>query len=130
MLRHAELTGLVIRRAYAVYNSLGSGFHECVYSNALAVELREAGLQIAREWPIPLYYKNHDVGDYFADFIVEEKLILELKAVEALKPCHSSQLLNYLRFSGIELGLLINFGWERIEIARRISDGGANSKRA
>lgn len=105
-----ELTGTVIKVFYKVYNTLGYGFLESVYLNAMIIELTNEGFAIETEKPIAVYYENKLVGSYFADIIVEGKLILELKAKESLHPAHEAQLINYLRATDIELGLLFNFG--------------------
>ncbi len=116
---HQELTAKIIECAYKVYNTLGYGFLESVYQNALLIELLKAGLRAEKEKKIQVYYDNQLVGDYMADIIVEDKVILELKSVKDLHPAHSAQLVNYLKATGIEVGLLINFG-ESVEVKRKI----------
>jgi len=123
----AELTERIIGVFYAVYNELGSGFIECVYTNALAVALRE--VRAVREAPIAVYFRGQTVGEFRADFIVEGRLILEIKAVDHLVPVHESQLINYLKSSGIALGLLLNFG-PRAEFRRRIYNQTASNPRS
>lgn len=100
-----------------MYNSLGFGFLEKVYEKALLIELEELGLDVEPQKQINVYYKHKLVGSYFADIIVEEKVILELKATEFLLSSHSSQLYNYLKSTEIELGLILNFG-EKPEFKR------------
>ena len=117
---HSETTGIIIHRAYRLYNAIGSGFREKVYQRGLAVELLDAGLEVRAEVPIPLIHKHVDIGDYFADLVVNDTVIVELKAIDALARWHPAQLINYLRVSGKEVGLLINFGPERVEIKRRV----------
>ena len=112
MLNDEELTGLIIKAFYTVYNTLGYGFLEKVYENALAVELRRLGLAAECQRPIAVYYGGELVGEYFADIVVNGKVILELKAAEALHPAHEAQLVNYLRATDIETGFLFNFGRE------------------
>lgn len=107
---HAELTAMVIQAFYTVYNALGYGFLEKVYENALAIELRRHGLRVQQQAPIKVFYAGQVVGEYFADLLVEDKVIVELKAAEALSPAHEAQLLNYLKATGISVGLLLNFG--------------------
>lgn len=119
MLKHEGLTEKIIQAYYAVYNELGSGFLEKVYENAFALELRERGLVVQQQTPITVFYRGQPVGDYFADLLVEECIFIELKAVEALKDEHSAQLVNYLRATGIEVGLLFNFG-PRPDIRRKV----------
>ena len=109
-LKHEHLTKRIISAFYQVYNTLGYGFLEKVYENALAIELQRAGLSVKRQQPIKVYYAEQLVGDYFADLVVEDKVILELKAAEALCEAHETQLMNYLRATEIEVGLLMNFG--------------------
>ena len=112
MLNDEELTGLIIKAFYTVYNTLGYGFLEKVYENALAVELGRLGLAAECQRPIAVYYGGELVGEYFADIVVNGKVILELKAAEALHPAHEAQLVNYLRATDIETGFLFNFGRE------------------
>ena len=109
-MRHSDITEKIIKAAYAVHNTLGFGFLEKVYQNALAIEIRKAGMNVQQEHPIVVYYENIIVGEYFADLVVDEKIILELKAVKELSPAHETQLVNYLKATGMEVGLLINFG--------------------
>jgi GxxExxY protein len=117
---HDELTERVIGCAFVVANSLGHGFLEKVYENALAFELRKSGLSCVQQHPIPVRYDGNLVGEYFADLVVNDQLIVELKAVKALDDSHWSQCLNYLKGSGLRKCLLLNFGRPRIEL-RRIS---------
>jgi GxxExxY protein len=105
-----DLTGKVIKAAYTVHYILGPGFQEMVYRNALAIELQEMGIEVLKEFPIQVYYKEHLVGAYFADLIIEDQLVIELKAIENLAASHEVQLVNYLAATRIEHGLLINFG--------------------
>ena len=108
--KHVELTEGIIGAYYQVYNTLGSGFLEKVYENALAIELRDQGLSIVQQAPITVYYASQVVGEHFADLIVEDCVIVELKATKALSPEHEAQLLNYLKATEFEVGLLLNFG--------------------
>jgi GxxExxY protein len=118
MYQDSELTDRIICSAYNVHNILGTGFLEKVYENALNIELQEAGLRVEQQVPIQVRYKDQVVGDYFADLLVEKKIILELKSVESLVPLHEVQLKNYLKGTCIEIGLLINFG-KSVEIKRK-----------
>ena len=118
-MKHQALTSKIIECAYVVHNTLGFGFLETVYQNALLIELLKAGLQAEKERKIQVYYDTQLVGDYMADIIVENKVILELKSLKDLHPAHSAQLINYLKATGIEIGLLINFG-ESVEIKRKV----------
>jgi len=106
------ITGKIIGAYYTVYNTLGYGFLEKVYENALLIELKKCGLCVQKQVPINVFYEKIRVGEYFADLIVEGKVIVELKAAEALREEHEAQLLNYLRATQIEYGLLFNFGKE------------------
>ena len=108
--KYQELTEIIIKAFFNVYNSLGYGFLEKVYENSMMIELKSLGLTCERQKPISVYYKNCTVGEYFADIIVENKVIIELKAAEALIEEHEAQLLNYLKATEIEVGLLFNFG--------------------
>lgn len=106
----STLTEKVIRAAYTVHNTLGAGFLEKVYENAMLIELREAGLRAESQYPVKVLYKGFIVGDYNADLFIEDVLIVELKAVENLSAAHEVQLVNYLSGTNKEHGLLINFG--------------------
>jgi GxxExxY protein len=110
-----ELTERIIRCAMKVHSVLGPGFLESIYAKALAHELREAGLKVECEKPITVKYSGVVVGEFSADKLVEEKVIVEEKAVQALAPAHEVQLVNYLTATGIEIGLLLNFGAPRLE---------------
>jgi len=107
---HRATTDKILKAFYAVYNGLGPGFLEKVYENALVVELRELGVSVAQQRPITVTYRGQVVGEYFADIVADGKVILELKTVEALREEHAAQLVNYLRATRFELGLLLNFG--------------------
>ena len=113
-----DLTAQVISSAFEVHNTLGSGFLEKVYENALLVELREKGLKAESQKPVTVLYKDRNVGEYFADIIVGDKVVLELKAIEKIDDIHEIQLKNYLKATGIEVGLLINFG-KSVEVKRK-----------
>ena len=117
--KHQGLTAKIIECAYKIHNTLGFGFLEAIYQNALLIELIKAGLRAEKEKKIQVYYDSQLVGDYMADIIVENKVILELKSVKELHPAHSAQLINYLKATGIEVGLLINFS-ESVEIKRKV----------
>jgi GxxExxY protein len=115
-----ELTEKIIGAAFEVHNTLGAGFLEKVYQNALVKELKLRGYQAEPEVKIPVYYKDELVGDYSADILVEGRIILELKALSDLASEHEAQLLNYLKATSFKVGLLINFGTNRVQIKRRI----------
>ncbi|MDP8209069.1 MAG: GxxExxY protein [Candidatus Electryonea clarkiae] len=113
-----EITEIIIGCAYKVHNLLGSGFLEKVYENALIIELEEAGLRVKQQYPISVYYKEQQVGDYFADLVVENLVIIELKAIEKLAKAHEVQLVHYLTATDIDNGLLINFS-SSVEVKRK-----------
>lgn len=108
--RHQDVTQQIVDAFYAVYNSLGYGFLERVYENSMAIELQARGLKAQQQAPIQVYYRGEVVGEYFADLLIEDKIIVELKAVASLLPIHEAQLLNYLKATPFEVGLLLNFG--------------------
>ncbi len=111
MLLHEELTEIIIKSFYTIYNKLGYGFLEKVYENALLLELKNQGLNCSKQVPIEVYYDDTSVGNYFADILVEDKIILELKAGEGmLIEEHELQLINYLKATDKEVGLLLFFG--------------------
>jgi len=93
--KHAEITGLILKAFFNVYNSLGYGFLEKVYEDALLIELRKLGLECSNQLPINVYYENQVVGDYVADILVEELVVVELKAIEKIAPIHEAVLVNY-----------------------------------
>lgn len=107
---YSELSSKILEAFFNVYNTLGFGFLEKVYENAMMIELKKLGLHCIQQQHIDVFYDTEKVGDYFADIIVEDKIIIELKAAEALSPEHEAQLVNYLRATEIEVGLLLNFG--------------------
>ena len=107
---HRDVTDRILKAFYRVYNTLGYGFLEKVYEQAMMMELRSMGLRCVRQQPIEVYYQGERVGEYFADLIVEECVIVELKAAEGLREEHKAQLINYFKATEIEVGLLLNFG--------------------
>jgi len=116
-----DLSGRVIGCAFTVLNTLGAGFLEKVYENALAFELRAAGLSVAQQCGARVHYKEFLVGEYFVDLLVEDVLLVELKTVKALEDAHRMQCTNYLKASGLRLCLLLNFGNSRLEIKRVVN---------
>ena len=115
---NSELTGKIINAAYYVYNYFGFCFLESVYEKSLEIKLRELGFKVSRQQPIVVYFEGEIVGDFKADLVVNDTIIIELKAVESIHPVHEVQLVNYLRATEIEVGLVINFGAE-IKIRRK-----------
>jgi GxxExxY protein len=108
--KHSDITGKIIGAFFAVYNQLGYGFSEKVYENALAIELRKLGLDVQQQAPIKVFFDGHSVGEYFVDILVNQLVIVELKSVKTISEDHEAQLLNYLKATWIEVGLLLNFG--------------------
>jgi len=113
-----RITEKIIGCVHHVSNTLGSGFLEKVYENALAVELRKNGLNVEQQHPIKVFYEQTLVGDFAADLLVENRVIVELKAARALDEVHSAQCLNYLKATGLKVCLLINFGRPRVDVKR------------
>ncbi len=107
-----EITQKIIQAYYHVYNTLGYGFLEKVYMNALITELADMGLKCEKQKPINVFYKDKIVGEYFADVVVNDSVIVELKAAECLIEAHEMQLINYLKATKLEVGVLLNFGKE------------------
>jgi GxxExxY protein len=116
---HSELTGGILSSASYVYEKLGFGFLEAVYEKALAIRLRQDGFAVQTQVPIEVIFEQQVVGDYRADILVNNTIILEIKAVDILHPRHEVQLVNYLRATDKEIGLLINFG-NRMDVKRKI----------
>jgi len=109
-LKHKKLTEIIIKAFYEVYNELGFGFLESVYQKAMAIVLRDYGLKVEEEKQIKVYFRGKVIGDYHADLWVNNTVILELKAAKTLVKENEAQLLNYLRATKVEIGLLLNFG--------------------
>lgn len=109
-LKHSGLTEKIIGVFFDVYNELGPGFLESVYEASVEIALDDAGLRVERQVPIPVWFRGRNVGDFRADLLVDGSVILELKAARTLESAHEAQLLNYLRATSIEVGLLLNFG--------------------
>ena len=120
-LLHKELTQDIIKTFYDVYNELGWGFLEKVYQNALFLELKSRGFKVEAQKQIKVFYKNQFVGEYYEDIVVNDKIILELKAAETLIEVYEWQLLNYLKATNIEVGLLLNFG-NKPQFKRKVYD--------
>ena len=119
LMLHEDITERIIKAYYKIYNALGYGFLEKVYENAMMIELRRMGLNTAQQQNIKVYYKSEEVGDYFADIFVENVVIVELKASKTISEDHEAQLINYLKATQIEVGLLLNFG-KKPEFKRKI----------
>ena len=125
MYKHQELTQKIIKAAQNVHNVLGYGFLEKVYHNAMVLELRKMGLEAVYEKPIIVYYDGQVVGEYFADIVVADSVILEIKAVQTLNAAHEVQLVNYLKATDIDVGLLLNFS-ESLNVKRKIFETARN----
>jgi GxxExxY protein len=108
--KHQELTQVIIQVFYEVYNELGHGFLESVYQEAMLIALRQKGMTVEAQRPLPVWFRGGKIGDFRPDLIVGDAVVVELKAARALEPVHEAQLLNYLRASELEVGLLLNFG--------------------
>jgi len=109
-LKYKEVTAKIIGVFYDVYNELGCGFVEAVYVKAMVMALRQAGLKVETNVAVPVSFRGEVIAEFFADIFVEQVVLLELKAVQSFAPAHEAQLLNYLRATPIEVGLLLNFG--------------------
>ena len=116
-----SITEQIIGSAYKVGNCLGTGFLEKVYENAMFYEVSKSGLKVQQQYPINVFYENLVVGEYFADLLVEDEVVVELKAVKSLEPIHFAQCMNYLKATGKKVGLLINFGASKVEIRRVVN---------
>lgn len=125
--KHSDITGAIIEAFYDVYNTLGSGFLEKVYENALAHELRKRGHTASQQAAISVMYDGVVAGEYYADLVIDDAVVVELKAVESLAREHEAQLVNYLKASYFEVGLLLNFG-PRPEIRRRIYESARTTR--
>ena len=117
-----EVTYLINGAIFEVNRVLGGGFLEKAYENALLLELKNRGLKAEAQVPISVVYKGNTVGDYYADIVVEDQVILEIKAIDALQKIHEAQLLNYLKATGIRVGLLVNFRHPKAQIKRMVLD--------
>ena len=124
-MKHEDVTESVIGAYYHVYNTLGYGFLEKVYEHALTLELRARGLLVAIQHPITVWYKGIPVGEYFADLLVNECISVELKSAVTLTDVHEAQLVNYLKATGIEVGLLLNFG-PKAQVKRKVYSKATN----
>jgi GxxExxY protein len=118
---HEELTHSIIGCAMKVHSTLGNGFQEVIYQRCLAIELEKAGIQFVREVEMPIFYDNHEVGTRRADFVIESKILVELKALISLEDVHLAQSLNYLEAYRLDIGLLINFGARSLQFKRLLS---------
>ncbi len=121
-LKYGDITGKVLHAAFAVHGALGNGFQEVIYQRALAYEMRQEGLAFAREIEQEIFYKDlpEPIGTRRADFVVEGKVLVELKALSKIEPVHMAQILNYLKAYHLEVGLLLNFGTQSLTYKRLV----------
>ncbi|PKD43511.1 GxxExxY protein [Rhodohalobacter barkolensis] len=120
-LKHKELTGRIIGACMRVHSELGNGFPEVIYQRSLAIEFSHSNLEYDREISMALYYQGQNVGSRRVDFLVEDKILLELKAVSEITSVHYAQILNYLKAYQLQIGLLVNFGEESLKFKRFIN---------
>jgi GxxExxY protein len=123
LLQYEEVTGAILRVAFDISNELGCGFLEKVYENSMAVGLRASGLEVAQQVPVRVTYLGQIVGDYIADMIVDDVVLVEIKATDQDHPIYVAQTLNYLRATTIDVGLLLNFGKPKLSYKRLLSKG-------
>ncbi|BDQ02950.1 GxxExxY protein [Ignavibacterium sp.] len=128
--KYSEITELIIKTFYSVYNKLGYGFLEKVYENGMMIELKRLGLKVEKQKQIKVFYDEFEIGEYFADLVVNDSVIVELKAAENLLPEHEAQLVNYLKATDIEVGMLLNFGKEPKFKRRVLSSEYKNHKKS
>ena len=117
-MENQEITESILGACFEVANELGTGFLESVYEKALLVALRDKGLQSRSQVAIPVHFRNHPVGEFYADILVEDRIVVELKAAKQLAPEHLAQVINYLKATHLETGLLVNFGSGKLEYRR------------
>lgn len=121
-MKYEEITEKIIGCAYKVYNTMGFGYLESVYSKCMAIEMVKIRLEFEVEKPITVHYEKQVVGEFFADKLVNEKIIVEYKSVRTLAKAHEVQLVNYLTATKMDVGLLINFGEKKVEIKRKVRE--------
>jgi len=129
-LLYSELTENILRVYYDVYNEIGHGFLELVYANCMAIALAEAGLDVQREIPIPVWFRKQQVGQFRADLLVNQLVLLELEALPNLERSNEAQLLNYLRATELEVGLILNFGGSKPQFRRLVFENERKAIRA
>ena len=121
-MEYSELTEKIIRCAYSVYNKMGFGYLESVYEKCMLIELRKAGLKVESQKSLTVFYENETVGEFIADIIVNDTIILELKSAKQIIKAHEVQLVNYLVATGKPVGLILNFSESKVEVKRKIKD--------
>jgi GxxExxY protein len=127
-MKYERITEQILGCAFEVINELGAGFLESVYEKALTIALKDKGFSVMNQYPINVYFRNKVVGEFYADLFVDNKVIVELKAVKTILPEHKAQVINYLKGTGIEVGLLINFGHQKLEYHRFYLPGSTNEE--
>ncbi len=125
---HSELTGKIIGCAMEVHKTLGNGFQEVIYQRALEIEMSQQGLAFSREHEMDIFYKGAKIGNRRVDFFVEEKIMVEIKAIIQLEDVHLAQAINYLEAYGLEVGLLLNFGSRSLQFKRVMKPTGDHAK--
>ena len=121
-MKYRDLTETIIGCSYRVYNTMGFGFLESVYEKCMLIELRKEGLNVEAQKPITVLYDNERVGEFIADIVVEDKIILELKSAKQIAQAHEVQLVNYLVATNKPVGLILNFGEKKVDIKRKVKD--------
>jgi GxxExxY protein len=121
-MKYRDLTETIIGCAYRVYNKMGFGFLESVYEKCMLIELRKEGLNVEAQKPITVSYDNERVGEFIADIVVEDEIILELKSAKRIAQAHEVQLVNYLVATNKPVGLILNFGEKKVDIKRKVKD--------
>ncbi len=121
-MQHQEITERIIGCAYSVYNKMGYGFLESVYEKCFIIELKKTGLKVEAQYPISVFYDKEVVGEFIADLVVEDEVIVELKSVRRVVKAHEVQLVNYLVATKKDVGLIINFGETKVEIKRKVRE--------
>lgn len=117
---HQNITSNIIKAAYKVYHKLGNGFLESIYKNSMLIECKRLGLEAKSELPLTVYYDEYDVGEFKVDIMVNDLVLVELKAVSHMKDIHLAQTIHYLKATKVDVGLLINFGQENLYVKRVI----------
>lgn len=117
---HKELTGKIVRALHEVHDTLGPGYLESIYQNALVTELEEMGLKCEKERIVEIFYHNKKVGEHRIDLTIEDKVIVELKAIAEFHPVHQAQVISYLKATGLEVALLVNFGKNKVDYKRLV----------
>ena len=121
-MQHSEITEKIIACAYKVYNTIGHGFLESVYEKCMLIELAETGLNVETQKPLKVLYKGRVVGDFVADMVVDDTVIVELKSVSKIIKAHEIQLVNYLVTTNKPVGLILNFAKDKVEVKRKVKD--------